>query len=73
MAEEYPEHSRAVFAYPASYDDTGKCDRLAVFILQGEQAGPVPLGITTGEIADLEAFYPNGHGVSVVLVISFGH
>jgi hypothetical protein len=55
------------------YDGAGKGDRLAVLLLQGEQAGPVAPSIVVGEVADLEALHPHRHRVGVVRIVGFGH
>jgi hypothetical protein len=71
MVQEDAEPNRAIGAHSTSRDDAGKRDRL-VLLLQGEQARPVSLGILAGQIADLEALDPHGHGVGVIGVVRLG-
>jgi hypothetical protein len=72
MVQEDAKPTRTIGSHPASGNDAGKGDRLAVLLLQGQQAGPVALGILAGQIADLEALDPDGHGVGVIGVVRLG-
>jgi hypothetical protein len=48
MVEEHGEPPRTISPHPTSRDDAGQGDRLAVLLFQGEQTGPVSLGILGG-------------------------
>jgi hypothetical protein len=49
MVQEDAEPTRAVRLNPAAHNGAGKGDRLAVLLLQGEQAGLVAASILPGQ------------------------